>query len=114
MTNEREHLSALGKIIERAHGLAFAHCGKLDTSGQNAARCKLEIGLNIAATDDPLLRLKIDQDQRPLVEEPDLGYNRACRPARLSRAGRVRSGAAIARVSHRDLSLTQTIRLPSA
>ena len=36
----------------------------------------LQIGLEIAATDDPLLGCELDEDHRPLIEQADLGHDR--------------------------------------
>ena len=66
------------KVLERPD--RPARCARRARSWMrrhDVAHGLLQIGLEIAAADDAFLGLEIDQDQRPSIEQADLGHDRA-------------------------------------
>jgi len=56
--------------------LALARVGKIVNRGHDIARRMSQIGLEIAPADNTFLGCEIDEDDRPLIEQADLGHHR--------------------------------------
>ena len=76
VANQVQRLARTLEIIERTNRLAFAGCRQIVNRRDDVARRVLQIGLEVTPPHDPLVGVEVDQDQRPLIEETDLGYDR--------------------------------------
>jgi hypothetical protein len=74
--DEPERRAPAPEVIEGRERLAAPRLGQITDRRHEVAGGLLE-RLEIAAADDALLGLKIDQDDRPVVEQPDLRDHRS-------------------------------------
>jgi len=65
------------EIVEWCYRSALAHFRQVANGGDEVAHRALEIRFEIAAPDDALLGVQVDQGERPVIEEADLGDDRA-------------------------------------
>ncbi len=79
IADQVQRSTAVLKIFDRPDGAALALVGEIVDRRHDVACRMLQIGFEIAATDNAFLGCEIDENNRPLIEQTDLGHDRSAK-----------------------------------